>query len=108
MGSTRPPDGRALLWRLVLSEGAGLGTALVAALGLTIVDLYLTGHNLGTITRPFLQWPAAGVHLSLADVLILIVAGVAAAVMLRATRGGGGQAMEVGECGQAWRAARIR
>lgn len=88
MGSTRPPNGRALLWRLVLSAGAGLGTALVAALGLTIVDLYLTGHNLGSITRPFVQWPAAGVHLSLADVLLLIAAGVVAALTLRATRGG--------------------
>ena len=47
-----------MLRRLVLSAGAGLGTALVAALALTIVDLYLAGHNLGSITRQFVDWPA--------------------------------------------------
>jgi hypothetical protein len=64
--------------RFFLSLAAGLGTALVVAMVLVVLDVYLTGHALGTISGPLVDWPALGVHLSLADLLMLAAAAVAA------------------------------
>ncbi len=64
--------------RFFLSLAAGLGTALVVAMVLVVLDVYLTGHALGTISSPLVDWPAFGVHLSLADLLMLAAAAVAA------------------------------
>ena len=64
--------------RFFLSLAAGLGTALVVAMVLVVLDVYLTGHALGTISSPLVDWPALGVHLSLADLLMLAAAAVAA------------------------------
>jgi uncharacterized membrane protein YkgB len=72
--------------RFFLSLAAGLGTALVVAMALVVLDLYLTGHALGTISGPLLDWPALGVHLSLADILMLAAAALAAAVTWRRLR----------------------
>jgi hypothetical protein len=75
--------------RFFLSMAAGLGTALVTAIALTVLDLYLSGHALGTITGPLLDWPALGLHLSLADVLMLAAAALAAGLTWRRLKPGG-------------------
>ncbi len=75
--------------RLLLSFGAGIGSALVVAIAITVVDLYLTGHGMAPLDAPLLDWPAAGIHLSLADVIFLGAAALAAAFTWRRTSAGG-------------------
>lgn len=59
---------------------AAVGGFVAAALILTIVDLYLAGHNITPLgSRRLLDLDAMGVHLSLADFLALAGATVAAA-----------------------------
>jgi hypothetical protein len=55
--------------RLLVSLGAGLGIAVLVALVLTIVDLYLAGHGMPPISRPWLDVAQLGIHLSRADVM---------------------------------------
>ena len=69
--------------RLFLALVAGLGTAMIVAIVLTILDLYLTGHGQGSITTPLLDRPALGVHLSLADMIVLVAAVLAAGITWR-------------------------
>lgn len=57
--------------RLLVSLGVGVGTAVVVAIALAVVDLYLSGHGRRPLGAPWLEWPAAGVHLSRADVVLL-------------------------------------
>jgi hypothetical protein len=59
---------------------------LVVAVALAIVDLYLAGHGLRPLNSPWLDWPAADIHLSVADVIFLGVAVLAAAFAWRHTR----------------------
>jgi hypothetical protein len=73
--------------RLVAAATAGIGAALATAVGLTVVDLYLTGHGHASIARPWLELPAFGVHLSRADAAMLLVTGAAVVVGARAARG---------------------
>ena len=61
-----------LLIRLGISTAAGIGAAVVAALVITVIDLYVTGHGYGSITREVITWDPAGVHLSIGDVGMLI------------------------------------
>lgn len=75
--------------RLLLSVAVGLGTAAVMTIALTVLDLYLTGHALGSITRPLVNWPALGVHLSPADIVMLGAAGLAAVLTWRRRARGG-------------------
>ena len=65
--------------RLGTSAAAGIGAAIVSALVVTVIDLYLTGHGYGSITREVLTWAPAGVHLSIGDIGMLVTA-IAAAV----------------------------
>jgi hypothetical protein len=74
---------------VLLSFGAGVGSALVVAIAITVVDLYLTGHGMAPLNAPLLNWPAAGIHLSLADVIFLCAAALAAAFTWRRTSAGG-------------------
>jgi hypothetical protein len=71
--------------RLLLSFAAGLASAVVVAIAIAVVDLYLTGHGLTALTAPLLDWPGGGVHLSLADVIFLAAAVLAAAITWRRT-----------------------
>jgi hypothetical protein len=71
--------------RLLLTLAAGLGTALVVSIALTVVEFYLTGHALGSITKPLLDWPGLGVHLSLADMAMLGAAVLAGGIAWRRT-----------------------
>jgi hypothetical protein len=59
----------------------------VVAIVITLVDLYLTGHGMAPLNAPLLDWPAGGVHLSVADIIFLVAAAVAAAITWRRTAG---------------------
>jgi hypothetical protein len=61
-----------LLVRLGISTAAGIGAAVVAALVVTVIDLYVTGHGYGSITREVITWVPGGVHLSIGDVGMLV------------------------------------
>ena len=54
--------------------------AVVLSILLSLADIYSTGHGGPTITGPLLDWPALGVHLSAADVVMLGASAIAAAV----------------------------
>jgi len=70
---------RSLLVRLAVSAAAGLGAALVTALVVAVIEMYLSGHDYGSITREIISLAPAGVHLSVGDVGVLIAI-IAAAV----------------------------
>ena len=65
------PSPRPWWIRVLASLGTGVGTAILVAIALAVVDLYLSGHGLRPLGTPWLEWPAAGVHLSRADVILL-------------------------------------
>ncbi len=73
--------------RLALSFAAGFASALVVAILIAVVDLYLTGHGMAALNAPLLDWSAAGVHLSLADLIFLAAAALAAVITWRRTAG---------------------
>ena len=75
--------------RLLLSFGAGVVSAVVVAIAIAVVDLYLTGHGMVPLNAPLLDWSSAGIHLSLADIIFLVAAALAAAVTWRLTSAGG-------------------
>ena len=69
-----------MLVRLGISTAAGIAAAVAAALLVTVLDLYLSGHGHGSVTREVITWAQAGVHLSLAD-LGMLVTGIVVAVL---------------------------
>ena len=82
------PARRWWITRLLMSLGAGVGTALLVAIGVAVADIYLTGHGRPPFNRPLIDAPAAGVHLGLGDVLLLGAAVLAAIITWRRTAGG--------------------
>jgi hypothetical protein len=74
------------LVRLGISAGAGIGAGLAAAIVVAVVDLYITGHGYGSITREVITWEAAGVHLSIGDAAMLVTMVVAAGLTVHLTR----------------------
>jgi hypothetical protein len=50
-----PPRRRPLWARLLGSLGAGLGSAVLVAMALTVVDLYQAGHGQLLLSRPWLD-----------------------------------------------------
>lgn len=66
-----------LLVRLAFPVAAAAGAAVTAAVVLAVVDIYLTGHNLPALSRPWVEWPAVGVHMSRADAIVLGAAAAA-------------------------------
>jgi len=60
-----------LLIRLGTSFGAGVGAAILSALVIAVVDLYLTGHGYPSIRREIVSWEPADVHLSAGDIAAL-------------------------------------
>ena len=69
---------RRTLLRLLLSIVAGAVVAVLSALAVTLVDLYLVGHGRAGLLRESISWPAAGVHLSPGDILMLTLSLLAA------------------------------
>jgi len=64
--------------RIALTLSVGAATCLVSAIIITIVDIYLSGHGDVGLTLEYFTWSAAGVHLSIGDVIMLATAGLAA------------------------------
>jgi hypothetical protein len=64
-----------LLARIAMAAVAALGVALVSALVLTIIDLYLSGHGYPTLSEPL------GASYSAADLLLLTASFSAAALV---------------------------
>lgn len=69
--------------RIVLTLSVGAATAILSALIITIVDIYLSGHGYAGLTREYLTWSAAGVHLSMGDIIMLATALLAAMLTWR-------------------------
>ena len=69
-----------LLARLGITAGAVIGAAVFVAIVAALLDLYLTGHGLGSIGREVISEPSWGVHLSVADIALLAVAALAGAL----------------------------
>jgi hypothetical protein len=74
--------------RLLVSLGSGFVLAVLVGIVLAVVDLYLSGHGYRPLGAPLLDWPALGVHLSLADVIFLGVGGVGTWITWRSFHGG--------------------
>lgn len=68
------------IYRFAISAAAGIGAGVVAAIALAVIELYLSGHAYGSIMREMIQWDSAGVHLSLADIVLLLAVFGAAAL----------------------------
>ena len=66
--------------RVAAALAAGAVVGMLVAMALGVADLYLSGHAAGTLGGPMLDMPALGVHLSLADAAVLIVALLAAGI----------------------------
>jgi hypothetical protein len=66
-----------LLRAIVMGMAVGIGIAVVCALVLSSLDMYLAGHGHATLGRPWIDRPL--LHLSRADV-ILLCCGLGAAV----------------------------
>lgn len=58
---------------LVLAAGfaAGVAAAVLLTIVLALVDLYLSGHSLPVLSRPWLVKDELGVSMSRADVILL-------------------------------------
>ncbi|MGH9657132.1 MAG: hypothetical protein ACRD96_01235 [Bryobacteraceae bacterium] len=64
------------MWTLV----SGAAVAVVSGVMIVISDIYLSGHGLPGLTREAITWPAAGVHLSIGDIILISAALLAAAL----------------------------
>lgn len=56
---------------------AAFAVAFALAIILGLVDIYLSGHGLLPLSRPWLAYPDWGIHLSRADVILLAGAFIA-------------------------------
>ena len=69
---------RRFFLRLLLAIVVGAVVAVLSALAVTLVDLYLLGHGRAGLLRDSISWPAAGVHVSPGDVVMLAMTLLAA------------------------------
>jgi hypothetical protein len=60
-----------VLRRLLLTLVVGAATGVLSAVIIAIVDLYLSGHGYGGLTREYFTWSPGGVHLSIGDMIML-------------------------------------
>ena len=60
--------------RLGMALGASFCAAVLAAVAIAVLDLYLTGHGHLSVMRPWIDWPEAGVHLSRGDIVMYVAA----------------------------------
>ena len=67
-----------MLRRLIIAISWALAVAVLGAIALAVLDLYLAGHGYAEIRKESVSWPAAGVHLSIADIILLVLAFAAA------------------------------
>jgi len=67
-----------VLRRLILSGAIGVAVGVLSAIIITIADLYLSGHGYRGLAHEYVTWSAAGIHLSIGDMIMLgavVVAG---------------------------------
>jgi hypothetical protein len=83
------PSQREWWVRLLISLGAGFGIAVLVAIAFTVVDIYLAGHDRPLLGRPWIDLDALGIHLSRADVAILLSGVLATGFAWRQTTRGG-------------------
>jgi len=69
-----------MMSRLGISAAVGVGAGVVAAIAAAVIELYLSGHGHGSITREIISWEPGGVHLSLADLAVLLIVVISAAL----------------------------
>jgi hypothetical protein len=72
--------------RVLVVAAAVFGSAVVSAVVLAVVDLYLTGHALPSIGTEILTVTQLGVHLSVSDLVMLGAMVLAGTIAWRATR----------------------
>ena len=60
---------------VLVSIATALGAGVLAALVLAVVDLYVVGHGGESLSRPWIDWGAAG--LSRADAAMLVASATA-------------------------------
>ena len=73
----------ASLRRILFAFAVGMATAVLSAIVIAIIDIYLSGHGDDSLMREYLTWSAAGVHLSIGDIIMLGTALLAAAFTWR-------------------------
>lgn len=56
---------------VLLVHSVGAAIAVQSAIIITVIDIYLSGHGHVGLTREYLTWSAAGVHLSIGDIIML-------------------------------------
>lgn len=66
--------------RLAVCVIAAIATTFAVAIVAAIVELYLTGHGYSSVTGEIIHWSAGGVHLSAADI-VLLIASIGAAIL---------------------------
>ena len=59
--------------RALIAFAAAAASGIVATIAVAIIDLYLTGHGLGSITRETITWDPGGVHMSAGDLILVAV-----------------------------------
>jgi hypothetical protein len=74
------------LRRIIVSAIAAFGAAIVSALGITILNLYLVGHGHRGVEDEIVVWPSLDVYLSIGDIVVSVVALVAGIVAWGASR----------------------
>lgn len=68
------------LARLAVTAGVVIGTAVVVAIAAGILDLFLAGHGYGSISKAVINERSLGVHLSVADLMLLLFAAMAGCI----------------------------
>ena len=68
---------------------AAISAAVVTAVSLAVLDLYLTGHGRPSLLQPVVEWPPLGVSLSVGDMIMLSAAAIGGAVGWHAAGSGG-------------------
>jgi hypothetical protein len=66
--------GRSIFFRAGLALGVSFAAAVLAAIGLAVFDIYVTGHGQPSILRSWIDWPGAGVHVSRGDAVMYFAA----------------------------------
>jgi hypothetical protein len=54
-----------------LASSVGAAAGVVSTIILAITDIYLSGHGNNGLLREYFTWSAAGVHLSIGDMIML-------------------------------------
>jgi hypothetical protein len=57
--------------RLLLTVVAAFVVAVISAIAVALTDLYLVGHGRTGLLRESVSWPAASVHMSAGDLIML-------------------------------------